>query len=61
MDITRTYFLRKLIRYILVAFLAGLALLLGNRTVHGTNCSNCPGEGICNGKIDCNKYLKAKE
>jgi hypothetical protein len=58
MDITRKYFLKRLIRYILVAFLAGLAIMLGNRTVSGTSCKSCPGEGICDGKIDCDKYLK---
>lgn len=60
MNITRTLFLKKLIRYILVIFLTGLAFLLGNRTVSGSNCSNCPGDGICNGKIDCELYLKSK-
>ena len=62
MDITRTYFLKKLIRLMLAAFLAGLAILLGNRAVSGSGnaCSNCPGEGVCNGKIDCDKYLRDK-
>jgi len=61
MGITRTDFLKKLIRFLLVSFLAVIALALGNRTVSGRNCNNCPGKGICKGEVDCSKYLKGKK
>jgi len=54
--LTRPEFLKKLIRGILVAFLAFLALTLGSKAVMGKDCSNCPGNGICSGETDCTKY-----
>ena len=61
MNITRTDFLKRLLRLILVTLLTGLAVILGNRIVYGNNCSVCPGKGFCKGEIDCDKYLKAKK
>lgn len=55
---TRPDFLKKLVRSLLIAFLAFLALTLGSKTVRGNDCSSCRGKGICNGDIDCAKYLK---
>jgi len=55
--ITRPEFLKKLVRSILIGFLAFLALSLGSRTVSGKECSTCPGKGLCNGDNDCSKYL----
>jgi hypothetical protein len=53
---TRNDFFKKLIRFGLLAFLALIAFALGNRVVSGKDCSVCPGNGVCNGKSDCNKY-----
>jgi hypothetical protein len=52
----RNDFLKKLIRVGLLALLATLVLLLGNRVVTGKDCSGCPGKGVCNGETDCDKY-----
>ena len=56
MTISRLQFLDKLIRGLLVAFLAFLALTLGSNAVKGNDCSSCPGKGICKGETDCDKY-----
>ena len=55
--LTRTEFLHKLGRGLLAALLAMIALMLGSRVVKGSDCSTCPGKGICNGESDCTKYL----
>jgi hypothetical protein len=54
----RNKFLRKVIRYILSALLALIALALGTKAVSGPACSSCAGKGICSGETDCTKYLK---
>ena len=53
----RTEFVKSTIRYLLLIVLAGIAILLGSKTVTGSNCSSCPGKGICLGENDCSKYL----
>lgn len=53
----RAVFLRKLVQLILFSVLVIIALTLGRKTVSGTNCSSCPGKGICKGEIDCSKFL----
>ena len=53
----RTEFIKNGIRYLLLIILAGIAVLLGSKTVGGDNCSSCPGKGICLGESDCSKYL----
>jgi len=53
----RTEFVKSAIRFLLLLVLAGIAILLGSRTVTGSNCSSCPGNGICRGEPDCSKYL----
>ena len=53
---TRLDFFRKLIKYLLLLLMAVIVLALGNKVVTATDCSVCPGNGICNGKTDCNKY-----
>jgi hypothetical protein len=53
----RSEFFKKLIRYILLFILAGIALVLGSKVVTGSNCSSCPGNGICKGESDCSKFL----
>jgi hypothetical protein len=54
----RNEFIRKAIQYILFGILTAIAIVLGSKAVSGTNCSSCPGKGICDGEIDCSKYLK---
>jgi len=61
MKLTRQEFLKKLISGILAASLAFLAFSLGSKTVRGNECTTCPGNGICGGKTDCNKYLIGKD
>jgi hypothetical protein len=56
MTYTRSDFLNKLLRVLLVAFLAFLSLTLGSKAVNGKDCSSCPGNGICGGETDCSKY-----
>ena len=52
----RIDFLKKLVRFGLLAILTMIVFALGNRVVTGTDCSSCHGKGICNGKTECNKY-----
>jgi hypothetical protein len=52
----RIDFFKKLMRYMLLMLLATVAFALGNRVVSGQDCSSCPGNGICKGETDCNKY-----
>jgi len=54
----RNSFLKTVIKYILSALLAFIALALGTKVVTGANCSSCAGKGICSGESDCIKYLK---
>jgi hypothetical protein len=53
----RIEFVKKVIRYLLFALLGGIALLTGSRIATGTDCSSCPGKGICRGETDCSTYL----
>jgi hypothetical protein len=53
---TRNDFVRKLIRVGLLVLLALIVFVLKERIVPGENCSGCPGNGICSGKKDCQKY-----
>jgi len=52
----RNDFLKKVIRYILLMLIGIIVVSLGSRVVTGKDCSSCPGNGICKGKTDCNKY-----
>ena len=56
MTLTRTEFLKKTIRGLLIAFLAFLAMTLGSKVAKGKDCTTCPGNGICSGEADCSKY-----
>ena len=56
MTLSRSQFLNKVIRILLVTFLAFIALMLGLKAVKGKDCSTCPGNEICKGETDCNKY-----
>lgn len=53
----RSEFFRKLVRYILFAILAGVAVVLGSKAVAGNSCASCPGNGICKGETDCSTFL----
>ncbi len=54
--LSRHEFLNRLTRWMLVAFMAFVALALGSKVVRGNACSTCPGKGICNGETDCSKF-----
>jgi len=58
MYISRSEFLNKLLRIVLISGLAVLAAILGQRAVSGGNCVSCAGKGICAGESDCSKYLQ---
>jgi hypothetical protein len=53
----RKEFLMKLMRYLLFGLLALVAAITGGRTVSGSDCSVCPGKGICKGESDCSRFL----
>ena len=61
MDINRIEFIQKLIRTLLFFILGVITLALGSRVVSGSNCDGCPGNGICKGETDCNKFLAEKK
>jgi len=53
---TRIEFIKKILRLGLLAMLALIVFVLGNKVVTGKDCSGCPGKGICSGDTDCNNY-----
>ena len=54
-------FLRGIIRLVMIALLAFVAVSLGTRAVTGEqNCSGCPGKGVCS-EGECGKYGRKKE
>lgn len=36
--------------------MAIIVIALGGKVVTGKDCSGCPGNGVCKGKTDCDKY-----
>lgn len=60
MIITRTEFVKKIVRAGLFVLLAIIMLALGRKVVTGKDCSGCPGQGICKGETDCNIYKPEK-
>jgi hypothetical protein len=58
MIVTRTDFIKKTIQAGLFALLTLLLLILGGRVVTGTDCSKCPGKGICKGESDCGNFIR---
>jgi hypothetical protein len=54
---SRKEFFKKLGRYLLFLILAGIAVIVGSRTVTSSNCGDCAGKGICNGESDCSLFL----
>ena len=55
-NMTRNELLKRLGRYILLLLIAVIAISLGKKVVGTSDCSTCAGNGICTGKIDCNKF-----
>ena len=53
----RSEFIKKIIRYLLFGLLALVAVVIGNKVVTGSDCSSCPGKGICKGETDCSTFL----
>jgi len=53
----RSEFLKKAIRYLLLGLLVIVAAITGRRAVTGSDCSSCPGKGICSGETDCSTFL----
>jgi len=53
---TRIEFFKRIFRLGLLALLALIVFILGNRVVTGHDCSACPGNGICRGETDCDNY-----
>jgi hypothetical protein len=56
----RVTFIEKLIRFILFGLLAMFAIVLSGRTVNNSDCSSCPGNGICKGETDCTNFVNDK-
>jgi hypothetical protein len=56
----RTDFIKTAFRYLLFSLLALIAIVTGSKAVLASDCSSCPGKGICKGDIDCDKYLPAR-
>jgi hypothetical protein len=56
----RIEFVKKIIRYLLFGLLGGIAFLTGSRIAAGSDCSSCPGKGICVGESDCSTFLSDK-
>jgi hypothetical protein len=54
--IDRKEFLNRFARMMLLALLGALSVILGRKAVSGTDCSSCPGKGICLGESDCSTY-----
>jgi hypothetical protein len=52
----RIEFIKRILRLGLLAMIALIVFLLGNRIVTGQDCTACPGKGICRGVTDCDKY-----
>jgi len=56
----RNQFVKVLFRYLLLIFLAVIALITGSRVIMASDCSSCPGNDICHGESDCSQYLSKK-
>ncbi|HBE39621.1 MAG TPA: hypothetical protein DDW27_00135 [Bacteroidales bacterium] len=56
--VTRTEFLKGIVRIMMAGLLAFIALSLGKRIVKEQDCSGCPGRGVCRGEVDCEGYRR---
>ncbi len=59
--VTRSGFVRATVRLLMAGLLATIAVALGKRVVRGSNCTGCPGYGICTGSNDCDSYINKQE
>jgi hypothetical protein len=57
MNLNRKDFFIKVARILLASILAVIAIALGSKVAMGNDCSKCPGNGVCSGEADCEKYL----
>jgi hypothetical protein len=57
MLINRIEFIKKVIRYLLLGLLVIIGVIGGKKVVAGSNCTSCPGKGICRGETDCSTYI----
>lgn len=57
----RVDFIQKAGRYVLLAFLALIGLMLGRKAAYGKNCSACPEIASCNKLVACTTAPTAKE
>jgi hypothetical protein len=55
--INRAGFLKNMIRIIMGSFLVFIAVVLARKITIASDCSSCPGRGICKGDSDCEKFL----
>jgi hypothetical protein len=55
----RIEFLKRLLRYGLLALLTLIVFALGKKVVTGNDCSSCTGNGICKGESDCSNFKVA--
>jgi len=53
----RISFIKKIIRYVLLGILGGIAILTGTKAAIFYDCDSCPGKGICTGDTDCSTFL----
>lgn len=52
----RNQFIRKSLRLVLLGLLGLITIIVSRRTTAGSDCTACPGKGICSGETDCNTY-----
>jgi len=55
--VTRSGFVRATVRLLMAGLLTFIAVALGKRVVRESNCTDCPGYGICTGSNDCDRYI----
>jgi hypothetical protein len=56
----RGEFIKTAIRYLLFGILATIVFVTGSKAVLASDCSSCPGKGICSGETDCEKFSSLK-
>jgi hypothetical protein len=54
-SISRDEFLRKIVRYLLIAMLSIIVFTLGGRVVTGKECAGCTLKNTCSSRSDCKK------
>jgi hypothetical protein len=55
-DISRTIFINRIVRILMVMILAFVAMMLGSKVVSGKDCSSCQARNMCNGETECIKF-----